>query len=60
MIDIRSILVQGLYNPFTLQGTIVVDDVVASVHSEWFLDDLFDSIGVTDLLPHAYQVCNPT
>ena len=30
----------GLYNPLTLGGTIVVDGVAASAHSDWFLDGL--------------------
>lgn len=54
--EVKIALVQGLYNPFTLEGTIIVDDVVASVHSEWFLDGLFDSLDITHLLPYAYQV----
>lgn len=29
---------RGLYNPFTLGGDIVVNGVLTSVHSEWFLD----------------------
>jgi len=29
---------RGLYNPYTLSGTIVVDGVVASCHSSWILD----------------------
>ncbi|XP_024534947.1 uncharacterized protein LOC9658011 [Selaginella moellendorffii] len=45
----------GLYNPLTLQGTIVVNGVAASVHSEWFLDALFDALGLTVYLPAAYQ-----
>jgi hypothetical protein len=28
----------GLFNPLTISGTIVVDGVVASAHSDWFLD----------------------
>ncbi|KAJ7545086.1 hypothetical protein O6H91_09G106900 [Diphasiastrum complanatum] len=46
----------GLYNPFTLSGNVLVGDVVASTHSDWFLDDLFDSIGITHWLPIAYQM----
>ena len=30
----------GLYNPLTLGGTIVVDGVAASAHSDWFLDGI--------------------
>jgi hypothetical protein len=30
----------GAYNPLTMNGTIVVDGVVASAHSDWFLDGL--------------------
>jgi len=30
----------GMYNPYTLSGTIVVDGVVASCHSSWILDGL--------------------
>lgn len=29
---------QGLFNPLTPSGTIVVEGVVASAHSDWFLD----------------------
>lgn len=48
-------LVQGLFNPFTPAGTIVVDGVVASVHSRWFLDGLMDRLGATHLIPQLYQ-----
>ena len=34
----------------------MVDNVVASVHSEWFLDAAFGRMGFTALLPSAYQV----
>ncbi|MFO1072876.1 MAG: hypothetical protein U1E17_15160 [Geminicoccaceae bacterium] len=30
----------GLFNPLTLGGTIVVDGVAASAHSDWFLDGI--------------------
>ncbi|XP_024537580.1 warthog protein 6 [Selaginella moellendorffii] len=45
----------GLYNPLTLSGNILVNNVVASVHSEWFLDSLFDALGASEYLPYAYQ-----
>lgn len=35
-----------------------MNDVVASVHSDWFLDEVFDVLGVTHMLPTAYQVFN--
>ena len=31
---------QGLFNPLTMGGTILVDGVVASAHSDWFLDGI--------------------
>ncbi|EFJ13332.1 hypothetical protein SELMODRAFT_446381 [Selaginella moellendorffii] len=46
----------GLYNPLTLSGHILVNDIVASVHSEWFLDSLFDALGVSQYLPSSYQL----
>lgn len=49
-------LKQGLYNPYTKSGTIVVNGVVASVHSQWFADALFDHFGITEWLPAFYQV----
>ena len=33
-----DIVAEGLYNPYTLSGTIVVDGVLASCHSSWILD----------------------
>lgn len=45
----------GLYAPFTLDGTIIVDGVLASVHSDWFLDGIFDALSLTSALPAAYQ-----
>ncbi|KAG0565218.1 hypothetical protein KC19_8G174400 [Ceratodon purpureus] len=54
--DISTVVKQGLYNPYTLGGTIIVNGVVASAHSEWFLDATFDALGVTHWLPNAYQM----
>ena len=47
---------QGLYNPFTLGGTIIVNGVVASSHSDWFLDSLFQVFNLVHWLPAAYQL----
>lgn len=46
---------KGLYNPLTLGGTIIIDGVATSVHSEWFLDPLFEKLGLVAWLPAAYQ-----
>ena len=44
---------RGLFNPYTLSGTIVVDGVVASSHSSSALDGLFAALGVS--IPDGYQ-----
>merc|ERR1712178_335800 len=46
---------EGLYNPFTIDGSIVVDGVQASAHSDWFLDSLAAPLGLTSTLPSIYQ-----
>eukprot|EP00961_Rhodomonas_salina_P298479 3938114-Rhodomonas_salina.1 len=45
-------LLPGLYNPYTTSGTVVVDGVVASAHSEWFLEGLVPP----RFAPRLYQV----
>ena len=55
--DISMKKMQGLFNPYTMGcDTIIVDGVVASVHTQWFLDPLFDNLGITHLLPSSYQL----
>ena len=49
------VLKKGVFNPFTLTGDLVVNGVVASSHSEWFLDSIAESLGLVHLLPTVYQ-----
>ena len=42
----------GAFNPLTMQGSIVVDGVVASAHSDWFLDGYVSA----DAQARIYQV----
>jgi hypothetical protein len=44
---------KGLFNPYTLSGSIVVDGVAASCHSSWIMDAAFAALGVP--LPAGYQ-----
>ena len=52
----ETVAKSGLWAPYTASGTVVVDGVAASVHSDWYLDAPFDAIGRPDLLPGVYQV----
>jgi len=49
-----SVVADGIYNPYTVSGSIVVDGVLASCHSEWFLDDATPE-GYSKYLPAVYQ-----
>lgn len=54
--SISEVQKQGLYNPYTMGGTIVVNGVVASTHSEWFLDNAFELLALPlHWLPAVYQ-----
>lgn len=46
---------QGLFNPYTLGGDIVVNGALASAHSSWFLDGVAPA-SMTRHLPAIYQV----
>lgn len=56
VVEKSTVVKQGLWNPYTATGTIVVGGLAASVHSEWLLDGLLESVGHTELLPALYQV----
>jgi hypothetical protein len=45
---------RGLYNPFTLSGDLVVNGVLASAHSDWFLDRVMPQSYVSSI-PGIYQ-----
>jgi hypothetical protein len=56
----------GAFNPLTMSGTIVVDGVVASAHSDWFLDGIVSADAQTKVYQAvlapvrvAYQVLGP-
>jgi len=46
----------GLFNPYTMSGKILVNNVSVSSHSDWILDPLFDVLGLTSWLPNVYQL----
>lgn len=52
--EIGSILARGMYNPYTLGGSIIVNDMLASAHSNWILDD-YTPESMTGYLPAIYQ-----
>jgi hypothetical protein len=52
--EVSTVLARGLYNPYTLSGTVVVDGVLASVHSHWFLDAITPP-ALVPYLPAVYQ-----
>jgi hypothetical protein len=51
----RSVEVRrALYDPFTLSGDLVVNGVLASAHSDWFLDSVMPQSYVSSI-PSIYQ-----
>jgi hypothetical protein len=46
---------QGLHAPYTMSGTLFVNGVLASSHSDWFLDPLAKRTFGVAVLPSLYQ-----
>lgn len=42
VVGVNFVEEEGLFNPYTVAGDLVVDGVLASCHSSWFLEGLFD------------------
>lgn len=40
IVEIRQVTARGLFNPYTTIGDLVVNGVLASSHSSWFLQDM--------------------
>ena len=56
VVSVSPTTMDGLYNPYTLGGSIIVNGVVASSHSWWFADAAFDAWGMpVQWLPALYQ-----
>lgn len=55
VLETSIVVKEGLYNPYTLSGKIVVNGVVASAHSNWVLDD-FTPPSMSQYLPAVYQL----
>lgn len=45
VVSVREVEAEGLYNPFTPSGRLLVNGVAASCHSRWFADAAFDRLG---------------
>ena len=56
VIGIEKEKAKGLWNPFTVAGTIVVDGVLASCHSDWLLENLPEWMRPSaSRIPQIYQ-----
>jgi hypothetical protein len=56
VLDTKTMIDFGVYNPYTMNGQIVVDGVVASAHSRWIFDAIWpDSWISPSWLPTIYQ-----
>lgn len=53
--SINETLELGLFNPYVRGANIVVNNIVASPHSEWVLDGMFPA-PVRGYLPHLYEL----
>ncbi|GBF88859.1 hypothetical protein Rsub_01358 [Raphidocelis subcapitata] len=55
VISSEAVRARGLFNPYTLGGTIVVDGVLASAHSGWLIDGAAAALGASHALPAVFQ-----
>ena len=52
--EVKKVYRSGFYTPITLGGNIIVNGVVASAHSEWFLEPYVPK-SLSRYLPATYQ-----
>lgn len=55
VIRTEAVVRRGLFNPYTMGGSIVVDGVLASAHSSWLIDGAAARLGASHLLPATFQ-----
>ena len=55
VVRVSRVRKQGLFNPYTLSGNLLVNSIQVSCHSDWVLDPIFDGLHLTHWLPHVYQ-----
>jgi hypothetical protein len=53
---VRKVIRQGLHAPYTMAGDLFVNGVLASAHSDWFLDPLAQQTVGVAVLPWVYQL----
>ena len=45
----------GVYGPFTLNGDMIVNNIISSCYAKWVVDDLIGSIIDESYLPTIYH-----
>merc|ERR1712216_1105650 len=54
---VQQVVRKGLYAPYTTSGDLFVNGVLASAHSDWFLDTIAKHTVGVGALPWVYQRC---